>query len=90
MFQGHRGITCFIVDRDTPGLVVGKNEHKLSIKASSTCEVHFDNVRVPAYNILGEYGQGYKYAIGMLNEGRIGIGSQVHVVQQNHSNSYIF
>ena len=51
---------------------IGKKEDKLGIRASSTCAVHFDNVQVPASNILGELGQGYKYAIGMLNEGRIG------------------
>jgi short/branched chain acyl-CoA dehydrogenase len=49
----------------------------LGIRASSTCAVHFDNVQVPASNILGELGKGYKYAIGMLNEGRIGIGAQM-------------
>lgn len=75
--QGHKGITCFIIDRDTPGLVIGKKEDKLSIRASSTCMLHLDNVRIPASNILGEYGKGYKYAIEMLNEGRIGIGAQL-------------
>lgn len=74
---GYKGITCFIVDQITPGLSVGKKEDKLGIRASSTCAVHFDNVQVPASNILGELGQGYKYAIGMLNEGRIGIGAQM-------------
>ena len=47
--QGYRGITCFIVDRDTPGLEIGKKEDKLGIRASSTCVVHFDNVRVTRY-----------------------------------------
>lgn len=75
--QGYKGITCFIVDQITPGLSIGKKEDKLGIRASSTCAVHFDNVQVPATNILGELGQGYKYAIGMLNEGRIGIGAQM-------------
>ena len=70
--QGYKGITCFIVDQITPGVSIGKKEDKLGIRASSTCAVHFDNVQVPASNILGELGQGYKYAIGMLNEGRIG------------------
>ncbi|XP_046447665.1 short/branched chain specific acyl-CoA dehydrogenase, mitochondrial-like [Daphnia pulex] len=75
--DGYKGITCFIVDQITPGVSIGKKEDKLGIRASSTCAVHFDNVQVPASNILGELGQGYKYAIGMLNEGRIGIGAQM-------------
>ncbi|KAK2191162.1 hypothetical protein NP493_58g05029 [Ridgeia piscesae] len=75
--QGYRGITCFLVDNDSAGLTIGKHEDKLGIRASSTCAVHFENVKVPEHNILGEVGMGYKYAIGMLNEGRIGIGSQL-------------
>jgi len=75
--KGYKGITCFIVDRDTPGLVVGKPEDKLGIKASSTCPVHLDECRVHKSKILGEFGHGYKYAIEMLNEGRIGIGAQL-------------
>lgn len=75
--QGYKGITCFIVDQSTPGVSIGKKEDKLGIRASSTCAVHFDNVEVPESNILGEFGHGYKYAIGMLNEGRIGIGAQM-------------
>ncbi|XP_049833173.1 short/branched chain specific acyl-CoA dehydrogenase, mitochondrial [Schistocerca gregaria] len=74
---GYKGITCFAVDGDTPGLTVGKKESKLGIRASGTCMVHFDNVRVPESNILGEFGHGYKYAAGFLNEGRIGIGAQM-------------
>lgn len=74
---GYKGITTFIVDRDTEGLSIGKKEDKLGIRASSTCPVHLDNVKVPADNILGEFGLGYKYAIEMLNEGRIGIASQM-------------
>ncbi len=74
---GYKGITCFVVDRDTPGLKVGKNEDKMGLKASSTCAVHFDDVKVHEKNILGKVGQGYKYAISILNEGRIGIGAQM-------------
>uniref|UniRef100_A0A3B3TZB8 Short/branched chain specific acyl-CoA dehydrogenase, mitochondrial n=1 Tax=Poecilia latipinna TaxID=48699 RepID=A0A3B3TZB8_9TELE len=74
---GYRGITCFIVDRDTPGLEICKKENKLGLRASSTCPLNFDNVKVPEANILGEVGHGYKYAIGMLNEGRIGIAAQM-------------
>jgi short/branched chain acyl-CoA dehydrogenase len=75
--KGYRGITCFLVDRDAPGLSVGKTEDKLGIRASSTCPVHFDNVRVPKSAILGEYGKGYKYSIECLNAGRVGIGAQM-------------
>ncbi|KAL0269779.1 UNVERIFIED_CONTAM: hypothetical protein PYX00_007398 [Menopon gallinae] len=75
--QGYRGITAFLVDRDTPGLTVGKPEKKLGIRASGTCQVHFDNVKVHKSAMLGEYRQGYKYAAGLLNESRIGVGAQM-------------
>lgn len=74
---GYKGITCFIVDRDTPGLTIGKNEDKCGLRASSTCALHFDDMKVPEKNILGTVGHGYKYAISILNEGRIGIGAQM-------------
>ena len=74
---GYKGITCFIVDRDTPGLKIGKNENKMGLNASSTCALHFDDVKVPEKNVLGKVGNGYKYAISILNEGRIGIGAQM-------------
>ncbi|HZU24883.1 MAG TPA: acyl-CoA dehydrogenase [Bryobacteraceae bacterium] len=74
---GYRGITCFIVERDFPGFQVGKHEDKLGIRASSTCELIMDDCRVPAANVLGEVGKGYKVAIETLNEGRIGIGAQM-------------
>nr|KAG5687675.1 hypothetical protein BaRGS_027567 [Batillaria attramentaria] len=75
--DGYKGITCFIVDSDAEGLSIGKKEDKLGIRASHTCTVNFDQVKVPESNILGQFGQGYKYAISMLNEGRIGIGAQM-------------
>ena len=74
---GYKGITCFIVDRETPGLKVGKKEDKLGIRASSTCEVVLSGVRVGQDAVLGEIGKGYKVAIETLNEGRIGIGAQM-------------
>jgi alkylation response protein AidB-like acyl-CoA dehydrogenase len=74
---GYRGITAFIVDRDTPGLTVGRREHKLGIRASSTCEVVLDECRIAAGRVLGAIGQGYKVAMETLNEGRIGIGAQM-------------
>lgn len=74
---GYRGITAFLVDRDMPGLSIGKKEDKLGIRASSTCEVILDEVPVPKQNVLGQVGQGYKLAIETLNEGRVGIGAQM-------------
>jgi butyryl-CoA dehydrogenase/short/branched chain acyl-CoA dehydrogenase len=74
---GYKGITAFLVERETPGLSIGKKEDKLGIRASSTCEVLLDNCRIPAGNVLGEIGKGYKMAIETLNEGRIGIAAQM-------------
>jgi alkylation response protein AidB-like acyl-CoA dehydrogenase len=75
--QGYRGITAFVVDRGTPGFTVGKKEDKLGIRASSTCELLFEDCVVPKSQILGDVGKGYKVAIETLNEGRIGIGAQM-------------
>ena len=74
---GYKGITAFLVEKDFEGFTVGKKEDKLGIRASSTTELLFDKVRVPAENVLGEVGKGYKTAIETLNEGRIGIGAQM-------------
>jgi alkylation response protein AidB-like acyl-CoA dehydrogenase len=74
---GYRGITAFVVERDASGFSVGKKEDKLGIRASSTCELLFDDCRVPRANLLGDPGKGYKVAIETLNEGRIGIGAQM-------------
>jgi alkylation response protein AidB-like acyl-CoA dehydrogenase len=74
---GYRGITAFVVERGFGGFAVGKKEDKLGIRASSTCELLFDECRVPRANLLGEPGKGYKVAIETLNEGRIGIGAQM-------------
>jgi len=74
---GYRGITAFVVERDFAGFTVGKKEDKLGIRASSTCELVFEDCRVPKANVLGEIGKGYKCAIETLNEGRIGIGAQM-------------
>ncbi len=73
----YRGITAFIVEAGTDGLSIGKKEDKLGIRASSTVEVRLDDCRVPADQVLGEVGKGYKIAIETLNEGRIGIGAQM-------------
>jgi alkylation response protein AidB-like acyl-CoA dehydrogenase len=74
---GYRGITAFLVERGAPGFTVGKKEDKLGIRASSTCELMFEDCRVPRTHVLGEIGKGYKTAIETLNEGRIGIGAQM-------------
>jgi alkylation response protein AidB-like acyl-CoA dehydrogenase len=74
---GYRGITAFLVERGTAGFAVGKKEDKLGIRASSTCELLFEECRVPKANVLGDVGKGYKVAIETLNEGRIGIGAQM-------------
>jgi len=75
--HGAHGITAFLVPRDTAGLAIGPNEEKLGIRASSTCEVLLDDVRVPRDGVLGEEGDGYDIAIDTLNLGRIGIGAQM-------------
>jgi alkylation response protein AidB-like acyl-CoA dehydrogenase len=74
---GYRGITAFVIERGTRGFAIGKKEDKLGIRASSTCELIFEDCAVPADRVLGEVGKGYKVAIETLNEGRIGIGAQM-------------
>ncbi|KAH9433067.1 hypothetical protein MCOR02_007738 [Pyricularia oryzae] len=75
--KGYKGITAFIVEKGTKGFSIAKKEKKLGIRASSTCVINFDDVEIPKENLLGERGAGYKYAIGLLNEGRIGIAAQM-------------
>jgi alkylation response protein AidB-like acyl-CoA dehydrogenase len=79
---GYKGITAFVVEREMSGFSVGRKEDKLGIRASSTTELILDGVEVPAENVLGPVGQGYKIAIDTLNEGRIGIGAQMIGVAQ--------
>jgi alkylation response protein AidB-like acyl-CoA dehydrogenase len=74
---GYKGITAFLVEKGTPGFTLGKKEDKLGIRASSTCELIFRDCVIPASQVLGEPGKGYKIAIETLNEGRIGIGAQM-------------
>ncbi len=80
--KGYKGITAFVVEKSFPGFKVGKKEDKLGIRASSTCELLFENCEVPKENVLGEVGKGYKVAIETLNEGRIGIGAQMLGISQ--------
>ena len=75
--QGYRGITAFLVESSFEGFRKGKKENKLGIRASSTLELSFEDMKVPKENILGQAGKGYKVAIETLNEGRIGIGAQM-------------
>ncbi len=74
---GYKGITAFLVEKGVAGFTVGRKEDKLGIRASSTCELIFEDCAVPESQVLGEIGKGYKIAIETLNEGRIGIGAQM-------------
>ncbi|KAI8086260.1 acyl-CoA dehydrogenase/oxidase [Halteromyces radiatus] len=73
--KGYKGITAFVVEKEW-GVEIAKKEKKLGIRSSSTCVINLDNVKVPKENVLGKVGQGYKYAIESLNEGRCGIAAQ--------------
>ncbi|MEE8060896.1 MAG: acyl-CoA dehydrogenase [Gemmatimonadales bacterium] len=75
--KGYKGITAFLVERGFDGFSIGKRESKLGIRASSTTELILESCKVPTENVLGPVGQGYKIAMGTLNEGRIGIGAQM-------------
>jgi alkylation response protein AidB-like acyl-CoA dehydrogenase len=89
---GYKGITAFLVERDSPGFAVGNKEDKLGIRASSTVTLHFEDCLVPSENVLGELGKGYKIAIEALNEGRIGIGAQMVGLARgalDHARSYV-
>jgi alkylation response protein AidB-like acyl-CoA dehydrogenase len=89
---GYRGITAFVVEAGVPGFTVGRKEDKLGIRASSTCELIFEQCVVPHANVLGERGKGYKVAIETLNEGRIGIGAQMTGLAQgalDHAVRYV-
>jgi butyryl-CoA dehydrogenase/short/branched chain acyl-CoA dehydrogenase len=74
---GYKGITAFLVEKGAAGFTVGRKEDKLGIRASSTCELILDECAVPAAQMLGEAGSGYKIAMETLNGGRIGIGAQM-------------
>ena len=80
--KAHRGITCFLAERGAPGLTVGKAEDKLGIRASGTMQLSFDGLRVHESRVVGKVGEGYKIAIGILNEGRVGIAAQMLGIAQ--------
>lgn len=88
---GSKGITAFIVDRNTPGFSVGKKEKKMGLGGSNTCELIFDGAQVPAANRLGKEGQGYEIALSNLSGGRIGIAAQalgIATAALEHARSY--
>lgn len=80
--KGNKGITAFIIEKGTPGFTFGKKEKKMGIRSSATYELVFDNCRIPAENLLGEEGQGFKIAMVTLDFGRIGIASQALGIAQ--------
>ena len=88
---GHKGISCFIVEKEFEGFECGKPEEKLGIRSSDTCELYFDNVKVPKENMIGKEGEGFKIALATLDGGRIGIAAQaigIAVSSLNNSISY--
>jgi len=79
---GHKGISCFLVEKSFEGFDVGKPEEKLGIRSSDTCELYFDNVKIPKENLIGAEGDGFKIALSTLDGGRIGIASQALGIAQ--------
>ena len=86
---GHKGVSCFLVEKTFKGFESGKPEDKLGIRSSDTTELYFDNVRVPKENLIGEEGEGFKIALGTLDGGRIGIASQALGIAQASLNKSI-
>ncbi|KIL67426.1 hypothetical protein M378DRAFT_185771 [Amanita muscaria Koide BX008] len=86
--KGYKGITCFIATKDM-GIQIAKKEEKLGIRASSTCVLNFDDLKIPAENVIGGEGKGYKIAIEILNEGRIGIAAQMLGLAQGAFNKAV-
>ena len=79
---GYKGVSAFCVEKGTPGLTTGKNEEKLGIRGSDTCELYFENCKVPVENLIQEEGSGFHIAMKTLDGGRIGIGAQAVGIAQ--------
>ena len=86
---GYKGVSCFIVEKGWDGLETGKPENKLGIRASDTCELYFDNVKVPVENLIGNEGEGFTIALVILDAGRIGIASQAIGIAQASLNASV-
>ncbi|RIW36162.1 acyl-CoA dehydrogenase [Bacillus salacetis] len=89
--KGGRGVSAFIVEKDTPGLIIGKDEQKMGLHGSRTVQLTFEDMKVPAENLLGEEGQGFKIAMANLDVGRIGIAAQALGIAEaafDHSTAY--
>ena len=86
---GHKGVSCFLVEKGWDGFEIGKPENKLGIRASDTCELYFDNVKIPAKNLIGNEGEGFKIALATLDGGRIGIASQALGIAQASLNASV-
>jgi butyryl-CoA dehydrogenase len=87
-----KGISCFLVERQTPGLIVAPAEHKMGQKASATNEVRFENCRVPASALMGKENDGFRIAVGELAGGRIGVGSMalgIGLAAMDYATKYI-
>lgn len=80
--KGHKGISTFLIEKNSPGIEVGKKEDKLGIRSSDTCTLGLNNVKVPKENLLGEEGIGFKIAMSTLNGGRIGVAAQALGIAQ--------
>ena len=78
----HKGTCCFIVEKDSPGFSIGKHEETMGVRASGTCPLTFDNVKVPKENLLGEEGKGFNIAMAALDTGRVGIAAQAVGIAQ--------
>mgnify|MGYP000235763204 CR=1 FL=1 len=79
---GHKGVSAFLIEKGTPGLSTGKKEEKLGIRGSDTCELYFENCKIPKENLIHEEGSGFRIAMKALNGGRIGIGAQALGIAQ--------
>jgi len=86
---GYKGVSCFIVEKGYTGFEMGKPENKLGIRASDTCELYFDSVKVPAENLIGKEGEGFKIALATLDGGRIGIAAQALGIAQASLNASV-